>query len=689
MIDKSNHVMQAMLLRSAMNSASDAFIVVNRANEVIEWSEKADKLFGWKRDEAVGRTLSTLIIPAKMRARHEQGLKKHLTTGKRTIMGKPIRVTAVHKDRREIPIELTINAFDLGKETFFCASIRDNLHQLLYENSLKQQVALLNLSRDSIFVCDLDQKLLFWNDGARHLFNYTKEEAVGRFAYELLKSIYPKPLEEIRQDLLDTRHWEGEVIHHSRDGTPIAMLSRWALDVDTHGEPTRILISGTDITYSKQYQNHIEYLATHDVLTGLPNRVQLEDRLLHAIERARRRQGWIAILSFTLNRFKVINDGLGHDKGDLLLREIAQRLIHIVGEGNIVARVGAEEFVICLEKVNGIEDIHKMAERILKAASQPIDLAEQDIFISANVGISIYPKDGIDHTVLLHSAGMAMHQAKQFGSGVFRFYSPEMNVRVLERLRIENALHGAIERQELIVHYQPRLCASTKKLVAVEALVRWNDPEKGMTAPSHFIPLAEDLGLIGAIGEWVLRSACAQNKQWQRMGLGPFKVSVNLSPRQLGSSSVQQTVSRVLADTQLDAKYLELEVTESGLMENIESAHQTLTEIRRTGVVISIDDFGTGYSSLAHLKKLPIDALKIDRSFIRDLGRGPSDAAIITATIAMAKGMNLKVVAEGVETQEQVDFLIDHRCDELQGYYFSPAVPASELENALRQGWWT
>jgi diguanylate cyclase (GGDEF)-like protein/PAS domain S-box-containing protein len=688
MIDTANFSAYITLLRSTLNSASDAFIIVDSENNIIEWSARAERFFGWTAQEAVGGSISELIIPKENRPRQEQALKRYLKTRKENILGQRLRINALHKDGREMPVELTVNAIEVEQQIFFSVAIRDKLHQSVYENSLEQQAALLNLSRDSIVVCDLDYKLLFWNDGARRLYGYTREEAVRRVKHELLKSIYPKPLQEIRQELLSTRHWEGEVFQQGKDGRPIAVLSRWALDVDAYGAPTRILISNTDISDSKQYQHHIRFLATHDMLTGLPNRTLLEDRLQHAIEKARRQNESMAILSVALNRFKAVNGSLGHDAGNLLLREIAKRLVHAVGEDNTVARLGGAEFVVCVEKLNAAENAREIAEHVLKTISRPARVTEHEIFLSASMGVSIYPKDGADHTALLHAANMAMHQAKQHSAGAFHFYSPEMNARVIQRSRTENALHGAVGREEFMLHYQPRIGAHSKRLVALEALIRWQDPEKGTIYPAEFIPLAEEIGLIGEIGEWVLRTACRQNIQWQKMGFPPVRVSVNVSPKQLGSSFLQQTVAKVLADTQLDACWLELEVTETGLMENIESAQQTLTEIRKLGVLISIDDFGTGYSSLAHLKKLPIDALKIDRSFISDLGKDPDDVAIVTATIAMARSMDLKVVAEGVETQEQVDFLTNLKCEELQGFYFSKALPASELEQALRLGQW-
>jgi diguanylate cyclase (GGDEF)-like protein/PAS domain S-box-containing protein len=676
---------QASLLRCVIDHASDAFVVADAENRIVLWSDKAERMFGWSAGEAIGQPLGTMIIPERMRERHEQGLKNYVRTRQGRILGQRIRITALHRDGREMPIELTVNAFDIDGAVYFCASIRDNHEQLLYENSLKQQVALLNLTRDSIVVCDLQHRIVFWNDGAQRLYGYTREEAIDRFAYELLKSVYPKPLEEIYRELKAARQWEGEILNYRRDGSQVTILSRWALEVDTHGEPLRVLISSTDITASKQFQHHLRFVTMHDVMTGLPNRTLLEDRLQAAIEEAYRRGNALAVLSIRLNRFSSINDSLGHDAGNELLREVAKRLVRAAGEGSIVARHGGTRFIVCFDRIGGAGELRERVEALLDAVSQPAHVGGQTVFVSASVGAALYPDDGLDKATLLQCADMAVHEAKQAG-GAVRFYEATMNERTLARTRLENALHAAVARGEFEVHYQPRVGTHARDIVAVEALVRWRHPERGLVSPLEFIPLAEEIGLIGEIGEWVLHAACEQMRRWQDAGLPRISVSVNLSPRQLGSPSIRETVANVLRQTGLDGRHLELEITESGLMENLESAERTLLGIRESGVGISIDDFGTGYSSLAHLKRLPIDALKIDRSFVQDVSANPEDGAIVVATIAMAKTMKLKVVAEGVETREQADFLIAQGCDELQGYFFSRPLPAAELEERLRAG---
>ena len=441
-----------------------------------------------------------------------------------------------------------------------------------------------------------------------------------------------------------------------------------------------------DITQSKNYERRIEHLATHDVLTELPNRHLLIDRLHHTIEHGRRTNHQAGILFMDLNRFKQVNDSLGHDIGDLLLKEVANRLKKVVRETDTVARLGGDEFVIVLDDIQTIESMATVAEAILGCIAAPIKLAGHELCISTSIGGSVFPKDGQDVATLLKHADLAMYEAKELGSGSFRFYDSDMNIKILERLLTESALQQALEKNEFVIHYQPRICLVRREIVGVEALVRWQHHEKGLIAPADFIPLAEEIGMISAIGEWVLRTACAQNRAWQEAGFPFIKMAVNLSAQQLRSSSIEKIVRSILKDTGLEARYLELEVTETELMQNIELSSETLLGLRNSGVSISIDDFGTGYSSLSHIKRLPVNTLKIDKSFIRDVASDHNDAAIVSATIAMARHMDLKVVAEGVTTQEQAHFLSEHHCNEMQGYLFGHPVPAEELGKVLKAG---
>jgi len=439
-----------------------------------------------------------------------------------------------------------------------------------------------------------------------------------------------------------------------------------------------------DITPRKQAEERIQYLATHDSLTGLPNRVMFAELLSHVLASARRNRRKFAVLFIDLDRFKFINDSLGHEAGDALLCEVARRLKDSLRASDIVARMGGDEFVMLLQDLGNSEQAGGIARKLLSAVIKPIELNGQECRVTASIGISVFPDDAPDETSLMTHADLAMYHAKEEGKNNFQFYDGRLETMSLERLALETRLRRAIERNELSLHYQAKLDLRDNTIAGVEALLRWNSPELGAVSPAQFIPLAEETGLILAIGKWVLRSACEQCVQWQNAGLPPVRVSVNLSPRQLNDPELVAAVRTVLADTGLKPDLLELEVTESSVMHNVERALEVLGALKDMGVRLAIDDFGTGYSSLAQLKRFPIDTLKVDRSFIRELPSDSEDKAIAEAIIAMGKTLSLTVVAEGVETREQQEFLRERACDQMQGFFFSKPVPAADFAELLR-----
>ena len=537
---------------------------------------------------------------------------------------------------------------------------------------------------DGIFVRDLSGRFISGNKAIESMTGYSIAELQQGAAHTLAMPVDTVPT----LNPCDNPNGHLQKFRTSstrKDGSLIEVeLAYLPLVID--GEITGVHGIARDVTQSSNYERRIEHLANHDVLTGLPNRLLLTDRLMNAIEQSRRANTQTGVLFMDLNRFKQVNDSLGHDFGDLLLKEIAGRLKTLVRESDTVARLGGDEFVIVLTDVDTIETMAAVAQEVLDAVSAPMNLAGHELNITTSIGGSVFPKDGHDVATLLKNADLAMYQAKELGSASFRFYDPAMNIKILERLLTESALQRALEKNEFTIYYQPRVCTIRKAIIGVEALVRWEHPEKGLIDPADFIPLAEEIGMIGSIGEWVLRTACLQNAAWQRAGLPPIKMSVNLAAQQLKSSCIEKTVASALTTSGLNAQYLELEITETGLMQDIELTFQTLLGIRNTGVSISIDDFGTGYSSLSHIKRLPVDTLKIDKSFIRDIVSDRDDAAIVSATIAMAQHMDLQVVAEGVTAPAQVRFLTEHHCHEMQGYLFSRPLPPDELGQMLKSG---
>jgi diguanylate cyclase (GGDEF)-like protein/PAS domain S-box-containing protein len=424
----------------------------------------------------------------------------------------------------------------------------------------------------------------------------------------------------------------------------------------------------------------LNFLANYDSLTGLPNRSLLCDRLQHAMARARRSGSSVALLLLDLDRFKTINDSLGHEVGDRLLREVAHRLKGFVREVDTLARFGGDEFAIILEEAADLQKAVRVAQTVLNELSRAMTLDGFQLYVTASVGVSVFPDDGTELESLLQHAEVAMYRAKETGRNGYQFYRPEMNTRTRERLLLENGLRQAVEKQQLVLYYQPKVDLSSGQLTGVEALLRWRHPELGMVSPVDFIPLAEETGLIVPIGEWVLRTACDQAQSWQKSGLPPLRVAVNISGRQFRQTDFVNMVEEVLAQTGLDPRWLELEITESVVMENVEETILTLTALKARGLQLAIDDFGTGYSSLSYLKRFPITSLKIDRSFIHEVGTDPNDAAIASSVIALAQAMSLEVVAEGIETDAQLRFLVARGCTEGQGYLFSRPLPPAELE---------
>lgn len=573
-------------------------------------------------------------------------------------------------------------------------SLTDGFNRMVSDiNKNEQQLHKLSLaveqSPNSVVMTDTNGNIEYVNPKFTKLTGYTNEEAIGQ-SPQILKSGMHKP--EYYKQLWDTitsgKVWRGEFYNKKKNGEFYWENASISPLTNEEGVITHFIAVKEDITERKKSEETILKMAYHDQLTGLPNRVLLIDRLNHLLAQGRRNKRLAAILFLDLDNFKHINDSLGHDEGDNLLKDVSERLKKHTRSCDTLARHGGDEFIILIDDLKKVENITKVVERIFSEFKKPFVLNGQVCFVTTSIGISIYPDDGEDGNTLLKNADIAMYRAKEEGKNTYQLYKPAMTERTIEIIKMKSMLRTAIENEEFILHYQPQVNISTGDIIGLEALVRWQNPERGLIYPGTFIPLAEDTGLIVPIGEWVLHTACAQNKSWQDKCLKPTKVAVNLSVRQLMQKDFVGMVKRILKDTKLDPGYLELEVTESMVMEDIESNIEILHELKSLGIRISIDDFGTGYSSFEYLKQMPIDMLKIGMPFVRDIIESPDDAAIATSIIQVGHIMNLEVIAEGVETIEQFRLLRTLLCDNVQGFLVSKPLPSSVgIEEFLKKGW--
>ena len=531
-----------------------------------------------------------------------------------------------------------------------------------------------------------DEKLVFLavNEAAISHYGYTRDE----FLRMNVRDIWA-PGEQTRyeESLRDRSHTQTLLLqrkHRTKDGRVIDVEAT-ARQFMQDGHPVWLTLIN-DITERKLAEERLLHLAHYDVLTSLPNRVLFYDRLKQALAQAKRNQWIIGVMFIDVDRFKNVNDTLGHAVGDRLLQQVSERLIRSVRAGDTVGRLGGDEFAIVLSDLSSAQDANLIAQKIMVSFKEPLKLAGVELYVTASIGITLYPDDSTDQETLIKNADAAMYRAKDVGRNSYRFYTPEMNARALEHLSLENSLRGALERDEFVLYYQPKASVADGSIAGVEALLRWQHPDRGLVSPGEFMPVLEETGLIVPVGEWVLKAVCEQIRTWRRAGIAPVPVAVNFSPRQFASRDLGDTIKRVLDEQQVDPRLIEVEITESSLMSNLEDTALILKYVGDLGVGLSIDDFGTGYSSLAYLKRFPFDVLKVDRSFVKDLTTDADDATITRALISMAHNLGLKVVAEGVETEDQLAFLVEHGCDEIQGFYFSRPLIPEECGSWIKEG---
>ncbi len=537
---------------------------------------------------------------------------------------------------------------------------------------------------EGILITDPHGTIVSINPAFTSITGFSAEEVIGQTPRILHsdrqeKSFYENMWRQIREQ----GFWKGELWNRRRNGEAFPLAETITAIRNKNGELINYVGVFHDLTHIKAKEQALHFQTYHDSLTGLPNRDLFQDRLNQAIGNAHRNKSKVLVLFFDLDSFKNVNNSLGHTAGDQLLQDVSTRLRFFIREGDTLARLGSDTFAIILREVKQPRDALTVVRKLTDAISKRFHILDNDLYITTSIGITLYPDDGNSAEILIKNADIALARAKKSGHDSFQYYKPEMGEQAGRRMNLENKLRLTLERDEFILHYQPRVAIESGRIVGMEALVRWNQAESGLVSPGEFIPVAEETGLIIPLGEWILETACRQNKQWLDAGFGPLKISVNLSARQFRAQGLLDMIAGKLEISRLPADSLELEITESMVMDNVERAIDTLEKLRELGLNIAVDDFGTGYSSLNYLKRFPIHTLKIDQSFIRDLTNDSDDAAITSAVIALGRNLRLNIVAEGVETKEQLVFLRSQSCNELQGYYYSRPLDAESFTRLL------
>lgn len=667
----------------ALDQSADSVIITDR-HRVIEYVNAAfERTRGYRLQQVIGKNAamfkSELNAPELYRS-FQQALER----------GDVFRATLMNRraDGSTYYEEVTVSPVrnDVGAITHYISTGKDVTQRILAERELHKLSLAIEQSGSSVIITNVDGVVEYVNLQFSHVTGYAADEIVGR-KFNAIRSgrTSQEQYRSMWETIMQGAVWEGELMNKRKNGELYWERVSISPVRDEQGVITHFIGLQHDISERKMLEEQLNFYTYYDELTQLPNRTLLFQRFAQVSVASRRSGTLLALLSLDISRFKLINDSLGHRIGDQVLRTVGRRLNEVARGQDTVARYGGDEFVILLSGVQHIDDVSTITQRIIDAVARPMTVEGHELRLSLHVGISVMPRDGDDLDTLLRNAVTALHHASHEGRNHFRFYTEELNLAAQERLSLEHALRRALELNELELHYQPKVNLRSGEIVGVEALARWQHPTEGWISPERFIPVAEETGLIQTLGEWALREACRQNRHWQELGLPAISVAVNLSAYQLRQPSLALAVARVLEETGLEPRWLELELTETAVMDSPRATAETLQRLKALGVTLAVDDFGTGYSSLSHLSSFPFDTLKIDRSFVADIIHAPDQATIAMTIIAMASSLRLRVIAEGVETEAQAVYLRDKGCDELQGYLFSRPLPAPELELQLRR----
>jgi diguanylate cyclase (GGDEF)-like protein/PAS domain S-box-containing protein len=670
-----------------LSKATFEGVSVVKGEMIVDCNNQLAEMLGYKPEDIIGEEYIEFIHP------DDRTLVRESVMDRR---GDPYELRVICKDGSTKIVEAHGQSETIYGEEYRVTALRDMTKRKEAEADLVRSeerfVQAMKGANDGLWDWDLKTNEVYFSPRWKSMLGYADDELENDFeTWERL--VEPEDLIGAKRCIDDyltgkAPKYEVEFRMRHKKGHWVCILARaFAVRSESDGMPLRLVGTHVDITERKQAVESIVHMAYHDSLTGLPNRALLTDHLCLMLAATQRRKILAAVLFIDLDRFKLINDTLGHTRGDEVLKVVASRLQKHTRKSDTIARQGGDEFILLIQDLNRVEDIAKVAENIFSAFKEPFDLGEHNFSITVSMGISIYPNDGEDADTLIKNADIALYAAKDEGRNNYQLYNASMNKSIANRLKLENKLRKALDNEEFLLHYQPQVESTSGEVTGVEALVRWQDPEEGLISPGEFIPVAEDTRLIIPIGAWVLRTACAQNKLWQDEGLKQITMAVNISMHQFTQKDFVSTVDRVLQETDLNPMYLELELTESIIMEDIETAIERLHALKAMGIRLSIDDFGTGYSSLEYLKRMPIDMLKIAQTFVRDITVDPSDYAIAEATIQLAKSLQLEFIAEGVETSEHLKLLNDLQCTRIQGYLFSKPLPSHEIEKCLKKDW--
>ncbi|MEO5356569.1 MAG: EAL domain-containing protein [Nitrospirae bacterium YQR-1] len=667
-----------------VNAMVDMLFVVDSSGIIKTINNAAGSMLGIDRDELIGKSVTEIFIPSE-KLMVEGKLKEAMAMG---TVGKGglgnVEGTFITISGSRFPVQCSFSFMRVSERNDIVCVANDITQRRRYEEDLRKLSTAVEQSISSIVITDIEGNIEFVNQKFTECTGYTLAEVKGKNP-RILKS--GKHDQAFYKNMWDTikagNEFRGDLCNMKKDGTLYWEYLSISPIKNPGGEITHFIAVKLDDTERKKMEEHLRQLAHHDVLTGLPNRTLFEDRINQSILQAKRNDYMFAVMFLDLDRFKLVNDTLGHNVGDLLLKEVSWRLEDCVRKSDTVARMGGDEFQILVSKIVKPSDLITIAQKIIKTINEPYVLGQHTCQVGVSIGISIFPNDGDTLEALSKCADVAMYQAKEHGKNDYRFYEPSMDKAITERVTLEKALITALESEQFLLHYQPQIDMATGRIGGCEALIRWQHPETGLVSPAKFIPIAEETRLIVPIGKWVIATACRQGRKWLDAGFSPIRISVNLSAQHFRQKELLKTITDVLDETRVSPEQLELEITESGLMSNVEESIKVMHQIRDMGINISVDDFGTGYSSLVYLKRFPLQTLKIDQSFIRNCPYDASDAVITSSIISMAHSLNIKVIAEGVENIQQLELLRTFECDEIQGFLFSKPVTAHEFTELL------